>query len=828
MTNLVPPFGPTPARIMIVGEAPGEEEVRQRRPFIGESGRQLDKMLGEAGIAITACFLTNVARERPPSYRDKKGKLKHNDISQWISDLKRSPWPDGARLNGKWVRPPIVEGLKLLELELQSVKPGLIIACGNLAMWALTEKWGIMKWRGSMLVTKTGIQVIPVYHPAAVLRQWELRAITVFDLRRAAKFQNGERYPVPNWNFILRPAFSQAQATIQMLLDRLDQGPVRIAIDIETRLGHTACTGFAWSKTHAICFPWMHSGHGHYWNEAEESDIQFLLYKLQTHPNIIAVGQNFLYDAQYFWRHNHYVPRINQDTMISQHSLFSDLPKSLAFIASMYSEYYVFWKDEGKSWAANQNEAELWHYNCLDCVYTWEVSFALEETAKRMRLEAVFKEQQELFWPVLKAMQRGVRVDSQRRNTLLGEVHDAIAHREQLLIDILGHPLNPNSNPQMKKLFYDDLQMPEIKHKDTGAATLNDDALQRLSARQPILKPLVNVIRDIRTLGVFMSMLSSPLDIDQRMRCSYNIGGSASGKSAPVTYRLSSNENAFGSGMNLQNVPSDKSKTQGKAKDRGATMGELLQLPNIRSIFIPDPGMTMFDMDLDRADLQVVCWEANDELLKAALRMGVDIHLMNVFTLDGKDPPPLEELVETHPKYLDHRGPRKLKREFSKVFCHATNYVGGARTVAIHTGRTIAEIDRSQKIWFGAHPGIERWHKRIESQVQRFRFVENSFGYRWYIFDRIDGILPEAVAWIPQSTVSNVINKAWKKLYQEEPRAEVLMQVHDSLVGQFPTRLKTELLPKIKAISSITIPYEDLLIIPVGIKTSEVSWGDCK
>ena len=220
-------------------------------------------------------------------------------------------------------------------------------------------------------------------------------------------------------------------------------------------------------------------------------------------------------------------------------------------------------------------------------------------------------------------------------------------------------------------------------------------------------------------------------------------------------------------------------------------------------------------------------WEADDVLLKAALRMGADIHLLNGFILDGREPPPLEELVEGHTRYEDHKGPMKLKREFAKVFCHATNYVGSARTVAAHTGRTVAEVDRAQKIWFGAHPGIKRWHDRILAQITRHRFVENRFGYRWYIFDRVESILPEAVAWIPQSTVSIVINKIWQNIYKQASEIWVLMQVHDSLAGQFPTHLRESCLRKLKELSHVIVPYEDPLVIPTGVSTSEISWGDC-
>jgi len=234
-------------------------------------------------------------------------------------------------------------------------------------------------------------------------------------------------------------------------------------------------------------------------------------------------------------------------------------------------------------------------------------------------------------------------------------------------------------------------------------------------------------------------------------------------------------------------------------------------------------------MDLDRADLQVVVWEADDAMLKAALQLGVDIHLLNTYGIDNVEPPPLEELVETHPRYPDHRGPRKHKREFSKVFCHATDYLGKSRTVAAHTGRTVHEIDQAQKRWFGAHPGILRWHERTIEQVRKYRFVENRFGYRWYIFDRItEDLMPKAVAWVPQSTVGVVINRIWTNFDKHLPEVHVALQVHDSLAGQFPTHRVAAVLPQMREHSRILVPYSDPLIIPAGIKTSTVSWGDCE
>ncbi len=99
---------------------------------------------------------------------------------------------------------------------------------------------------------------------------------------------------------------------------------------------------------------------------------------------------------------------------------------------------------------------------------------------------------------------------------------------------------------------------------------------------------------------------------------------------------------------------------------------------------------------------------------------------------------------------------------------------------------------------------------------------------RHVFFDRIDNALPQALAWVPQSTVACVINRAWESIATKLPEVEILVQVHDSLVGQFPTSAGPAIIPRILDAAKIVIPYERPLIIPAGIKTSTLSWGDCE
>ncbi len=858
--------GPIPARIMLVGEAWGETEDRLGEPFMGASGEELNRMLHEAGIMRSDCFVSNVVNRRPPGKA--QGRPVDNDITAWIPDKKKDITPDMVPLNGRFVKPIVVEGFKQLLAEIQMVQPNVICTLGNVGMWALTGKWGIMKWRGSLLRMQgepMAPKVIPSIHPAAVLREWSIRAAVVNDLRRVKKHCENRVYNFPTYDFRVRPSFQQAADILSVLLHALDKGEVIwLEGDLETGIKrhYIKCIGLSWSATQAICIPFTALGRPDgYWSLEEETQIIWLLYKILTHRNARVRWQNGLFDAQYIHRKWHFIPRCDQDTMISQHTIFSDLPKKLPFQASLYCEHYIYWKDEGKmeedEAPSPEKELEGWIYNAKDCVFTREVGEAELAIAKRMGLQRPHDFQQAMFYPVLAAMLKGIRVREDVSAQLAEEIQQQIWHREEFLKRVIGYDINVDSPKQMMGFFYGEMNQPVVmtrpKKGSPAHPTCDDEALLKIGNREPLLKPITQCIADIRTLGKFRDdFILAKRDIDGRMRCSFNIGGSESGKSAPKTYRLSSSKNAFGTGANLQTIPSEKSKSVGKwearKKEHLSIIGDPFSLPNLRSMYAPDPGHEQFDMDLDRADLQVMAWDADEPLLKEALKRKVDLHLLNVYVLDGKEPPPLEELVETHPKYPDHRGPRKTKREFAKIFCHATDYLGRPRTVAAHTGRTIAETERAQRVYLGTYSGIARWQKRIIDQVSKHRFVENKFGYRWYIFDRIDDqVMPEAVAWIPQSTVSIVINRIWMNIFQgvtEEKwnfdpmhllqlihnpanGIKVQLQVHDSLVGQYPIHMREHCLGKLQELSRVVVPYDDPLIIPTGIGTSTISWGDC-
>ena len=157
--------------------------------------------------------------------------------------------------------------------------------------------------------------------------------------------------------------------------------------------------------------------------------------------------------------------------------------------------------------------------------------------------------QQTLFWPVLRSMNRGVRISQAKRNEFLQLLFPQIQAHQAFLADVLGYELNVGSPPQMQDLVYRQFNLPKQYSRSSGGVTCDDEALNKLAAKEPLFRPIATAILELRSLTKFLSTyVMAKLDIDGRMRCSFSIAGTE-------TFRFSSSANPFGSGANLQNIP---------------------------------------------------------------------------------------------------------------------------------------------------------------------------------------------------------------------------------------------------------------------------------
>ena len=785
------------AKVLIVGEFPHEADLRKGEPFIGGAGFELTKMLSEASIPRETCYLTTVMKDRVLS------------IASLVAEKKKDITPRHVLYKGKWVMPQVVDAVESLREEIKRVSPNVVCTSGNLALWALTGEWSSFNWRSSVMESDLipGLKVIPTLPFSIVNVQWNQRPIIVHDLKRVSRHKDKPGVLDRQYQFMIPSDNSNAEfekiavQIVQLTNQALQASPrMKLGADIETRAGHISSIAFAWSNTKALCVPLMKTNRSEgFWTEEQEAHLVYLMVELMRACEVI--GQNWNYDAQYIYRHWHFMCPNVVDTMIQQHSCFSNLPKNLAFLSSMYCEDHLYWKDDRTNWEEGQDgegEIQYWRYNCTDSCRTLAIHHVLSSVARSMGLEHVNEFQQSLRQRVLNTMIRGVRVDHKLRAQLSFDLMNEVASREQWMQDVLGQTINIKSPAQMADFFYRQMGQREIKNRKTQSVTCNDEALHKIASREPILLPVTRRISELRSLGVFHStFVQAGLDVDGRMRCTFNVCGTE-------TYRFASSKNAFNTGMNMQNIPKG-----GELEEDG------LDLPNIRKLFIPDPGMTMFDIDLDSADLRIVTWESDCQWMKENFR-------------NGRKP-----YVEVMREYYHDQSMSKDShpREYAqfKSLCHGTNYLGTADGIAPRIGLLVHETERIQKWYFGLCPEIAKWQDDIERQVSGRRYVENAFGYRNYFFDRIEGtIFNQAVAWIPQSTVACLINRAWGSIEDNMPEAEILVQVHDSLVGQVPTHRKAELLPRIAELATVPIPYDDPLLIPVGFVSSEKSWGDCE
>jgi uracil-DNA glycosylase family 4 len=137
-TKAVPGVGPGDARIMIVGEAPGQNEDLQGEPFVGAAGKLLDQLLRGIGLSRGDVFITNILKCRPPGNRD--------------------PLPAEAEACSPY-----------LEQQLRLIKPEVVLVLGRHALARLLPGYESISRLHGKVVVKDAVSYIPVYHPAAAL-----------------------------------------------------------------------------------------------------------------------------------------------------------------------------------------------------------------------------------------------------------------------------------------------------------------------------------------------------------------------------------------------------------------------------------------------------------------------------------------------------------------------------------------------------------------------------------------------------------------------------------------------------------------------------------
>lgn len=580
--------GPHDAPIVIVGESWGHEESLQKKPFVGSSGTEYNRILEECGIDRRKVFMTNMVAERP----------KDNETYRLFipSDLKPQ------RIDGLAPSPQVVSEIRRLYRQIVCYPRKVVVATGNWAFWALSkgttshkklaeangrkipkeqQTWapgGIMDWRGSMIYIEPHpefcespeqaaalrkIRLLPVIHPAAIMRAWYLRAPTVHDFKNRVPMalrDDWRRNPPPTK--LSLPTFAQATQRLEYWINLANGGTdVYLANDIETlRRTFISVIGFADSTNFSICIPFVREDNpdgsvASYWTPQQEATLVGLIRRVLSHPRIHIIGQNYIYDTQYIQHWWGVTPKLHHDTMLAQNVVFPGTPKDLGYLSSLYCDYHWYWKEEAKDWNKVGDLKKLCDYNCEDNLRTWEIAFAQKAYIKSIGQEAQMDFKMKTNALCLRMMNRGVKIDKTKREQLIFDLDHARSglfnQLEALIPQAMVSPDAKtawyNSPQQTMTLFYDILGFQVVRHRKTGSRTVAKEAFPVLKRKHPEFTRLFDLLDTAGSVDNSLGVVKTKLDPDDRMRCSYNPGGTE-------THRLSSSANVFGRGTNLQNL----------------------------------------------------------------------------------------------------------------------------------------------------------------------------------------------------------------------------------------------------------------------------------
>jgi len=648
-------------------------------------------------------------------------------------------------------------------------------------MQAVLGYKGVTKHRGSITASKFG-KCIPVIHPAAILRNWSDRPITACDFVKIKKESTCPEIVRQARELIVMPTLPEAMEELERL-----RAVDKIAFDIETETGQICCISFASSPSRSVSIPFWFGNSGSFWSAEDEGKLWDSIKALLEDSNVKKIAQNAQYDMTILQDiYGIKVSNLWLDTMIAFHAIYPELPKNLGLISSLYTDV-PYYKYQRKT----DDMVEFFRYNATDSIVTYECAEKIYAEMVELGVDKFYYEHMHsLIEPLMTMGRRGVLIDSQLKKAAIKEYKESINTLSIILEEQVGHPLNVNSPKQMKEWLYDELKLTK-KYRGRGkkkTITADGEALLELNAAHdiPALKTIINLREKKKILSTYLEVKYDKEEDTERAKTSYLITGTETG-------RLSSRETVYGTGTNLQNVP------------KGIA----------RRIFIPDSGKLFINGDLSQAEARVVAYLAGENRLIGVFSNGGDIHRRNAATIFKK---PEEKVSVT-------------ERTLAKRIVHASNYGMGPRRFSKTCGIPEKEAKRLLNLYFATYPKIKLWHLKIKATLKKTRTLTTPLGRRRTFFNEwSDSLAKEAYAYIPQSTVADILNIGLRRIYDvyNNTDTEVLLQIHDAVIVQTPAARVDQTAREIKRMLSVPIRINgSTLTIPVDISVG-TNWNDLR
>jgi DNA polymerase-1 len=801
--ELVPGYGVRNAKLAIVGEAPGTQEVPAKRPFVGKAGQLLRSVLRAFDIDDeNEVWWTNACLCHPPADATPKALAVVHCNS------------------------------RLMDVELPWALPKKILSVGGTGLSAIlrsTTLLPVTKYRGRGMLLQIGDQEVysvPTYHPSAVLRDPDLFRDLTSDLDKLLN------HTEPFHSFVECIVPSTAKEASAYLTE-LAQASV-LSCDLET-------TGLSPERDTLLSIGFCALEKGR--NPAGVSLIlpRDLLFKTPLRADVLRlltgdgprlVFHNAKFDLKFLDKFYSQPIRPKQywDTMLHHYSL-DERPggrypvrglKTLARTFYDAEDYAVeFWGPQGMKEMAQDDWAKLYEYQALDTYYTVRLYFDLHREAKKQEEgEISNRVMEELLLPATLAFKEielsGTPIDRNYFRSLRDDLEEELGTLEERLRELAGNPsLNISSPAQTKDLIYNTWGLQATGRVWRGAAAHAKDRLRYESNPGTDRGILLAMLKDLeegsreyegvqgiidyrlksKILQTYVLGVLDRVDSEGLLHPEYLLHGTATG-------RLSCQN------PNLQNIP-------------------MMMGPVIRKGFKADPGCVFMEADFKQLELRIAAHLSQDEAMLRAFGEGRDIHGEVAVMLFHKRPEEITPQERYMAKCMNFgivygRGAKSLAEGFEM---EELERQGGKRW-------TLDEAEQYQRRFLAGFPGLTQWMSRVKRSTVRDHYVETILGRRRR-FPLIQGearsaIERQAVNTPIQGTASDICLRALTMLHFQLPDgARILFSVHDSIDMQVRKDLVTKVGALVQKVTKEAIPFESRIPFPVDIKVGP-SWGEAK
>ena len=499
-------------------------------------------------------------------------------------------------------------------------------------------------------------------------------------------------------------------------------------------------------------------------NRAEAQAVVDAFRPVYENAQILKVGQNLKYDFNVLQNYGVRLAEPMWDTMIAHYLLQPESRHGMDYLAEVYLHYKTIHIDEliGKKERGKPQKSmrevpveEVCPYAAEDADITLRLAHVFRPMLEAEGATRLFEDIEMPLMPVLADMERtGVRIDTdalRQSSQLLGEQLVAL---EQEIYESAGMEFNINSPKQVGEVLFDHLKLlPNAKKTKAGAYSTNEEILQRIHAKHPIVDKILEYRGKKKLISTYLDAL--PQLINPRtghIHTSFN-------QTVTATGRLSSSD------PNLQNIPVRTE--DGK---------------EIRKAFVPEPGQLFFSADYSQVELRIMAHLSGDEGLIEDFRQGHDIHAATAAKIFHR-----ESTLEEGIKAVTREERSKAKTANFGIIYGITAF-GLTERLGISRSESKELIDS----YFETYPRVHAFMQESIDRARQQGYTETICHRRCYLRDinsanaTVRGFAERNAINSPiQGSAADIIKIAMVRIHrrfrEEGLQSRMILQVHDEL-----------------------------------------------